>query len=361
MSAGFDISNLQDSSVLTLNDMRDRIMIDPEYQREGSVWTLSKKQLFIDSLLNKYDVPKIYFHNLLNSSDEKRYDYAIIDGRQRLETIWDFLDNKFSLDAEFKFIEDESTQIGGLYFKDIIKSYPRIATRLYGRSLMIMIVRTSDIDFIEDMFTRLNEAVPLNAAEKRNSFGGPLPQMTRELVKHQFFLKNLKVSATRYRHHDLVAKMLWIAYAIPKLKTIPDTKKVTLDNFYRSGRLMGVNELDVLSKDVRQTLDLMSEQFGETDYLLKSASVVPVYFALYHQSRKLKFHALLSRQDLALFEEKREENRRRFQAEDENVDFKLIEYDELAQSSNDGASISARIETLREFLGLPHLNIGRLL
>jgi hypothetical protein len=38
----FIISNLQDASILALNDMRDVIKIDPEYQREGGVWSLER-------------------------------------------------------------------------------------------------------------------------------------------------------------------------------------------------------------------------------------------------------------------------------------------------------------------------------
>ena len=43
---------------------RSAIQEKPPYQRESSVWSLEKQQLFIDSLLNGYDVPKIYLHDL---------------------------------------------------------------------------------------------------------------------------------------------------------------------------------------------------------------------------------------------------------------------------------------------------------
>src|SRR2546430_1072171 len=37
---------------------RNAININPPYQRESGVWSTAKKQLFIDSLMNEFDVPK---------------------------------------------------------------------------------------------------------------------------------------------------------------------------------------------------------------------------------------------------------------------------------------------------------------
>ncbi len=54
----------------------------PDYQRESGVWSTEKKQLFLDSLFNEFDVPKFYFHDL--TGGKGRYDYAIIDGKKRL-------------------------------------------------------------------------------------------------------------------------------------------------------------------------------------------------------------------------------------------------------------------------------------
>lgn len=40
---------------------------------------------------------------------------------------------------------------------------------------------------IEDMYSRLNEAVPLNAAEKRNTLGGIMANLIRKIADHDFF------------------------------------------------------------------------------------------------------------------------------------------------------------------------------
>jgi hypothetical protein len=342
---------------LALYHIRDRILLNPVYQREGGVWTRSKKQLFIDSLLNRYDIPKLYFHKLSGEFLDSSHDYSLIDGRQRLEAIWDFLQNKFPLDKDFVFMEDNTTELAGKYFKEFVAINPRMTTRLYSRALSVMVVNTDDADYIEDMFTRLNEAVPLNAAEKRNSFGGPLPIVTRQIVHHLFFSEHVAISNTRYRHHDLAAKMLWLNHSTVLDGIIPDTKKVTLDTYYRSCKRQDMEVAELDRHQTEAVLSDMAHLFGDRDELLRSSGVLPVYFLLFQQLRMAGCVGWLTRQQLSDFEAARADNRFRLEtAEDDaaaGVDPQLIEYDELAQSSNDAASISSRLATLRKHLGLP--------
>ena len=46
---------MKNSSIMWLYTERDKIQTDPDYQRNGGVWTLSKRQLLIDSILNDYE------------------------------------------------------------------------------------------------------------------------------------------------------------------------------------------------------------------------------------------------------------------------------------------------------------------
>ena len=85
---------LKNSTIMLLFSERDEIQVDPEYQRKGGVWNKEKKQLLIDSILNDYDIPKIYFHDL-PETQHNQYEYSVIDGRQRLETIWQFMSDEF--------------------------------------------------------------------------------------------------------------------------------------------------------------------------------------------------------------------------------------------------------------------------
>lgn len=346
----FQITALQDASILAIDDMREEIQIDPDYQRPGGVWDIKKKQLFVDSLLNRYDIPKLYFHQISGSEQSDRHRFAIVDGRQRLETVWSFIDGDFPLADDFAYLDDPNVQAGGMTYRELSEAYPKLITRLSSRTLMIMVVSADEFEFVEDMFSRLNEAVPLNAAEKRNAFGGPLPLITRRLVKHRFFSSRLKIPETRYRHHDVAAKFLYLE----DNESIVDTKKASLDNFFKNASDAKQTEIDFRETDnaVQDIVSTMAETFIENDNLLKSAGMVIVYYVLFSRLRRDGIVNNIRRTSLVEFESLRARNRKLFENDLDGVDRRLIEFDELAQSSNDGAAIRERYEALRDYLKL---------
>src|SRR5690242_9913539 len=74
--------------------------LNPPYQREGGVWKESTRSALVDSIINGLDVPKLYFERLATRKpgpDGLDYQYAVIDGKQRLEAILAFLDGDLEL------------------------------------------------------------------------------------------------------------------------------------------------------------------------------------------------------------------------------------------------------------------------
>ena len=343
----FEITSLSESSVLYLVDIRNRIKIDPEYQRPGGVWALKNKQLFIDSLLNRYDIPKLYFHTLVRERDDLPFKWAIIDGRQRLEAIWDFFDGNFALDEDFEDFSSPDTQAAGLKYEELAKCFPKLLSRLHSRILDVRVINTDDLDTIEDMFSRLNEAVPLNAAEKRNAFSGPLPALFRELARHEFFRRKIRVPETRYRHLDIAAKMFYLQHRAEFV----DTKRAPLDRFVRGAASREYRNLPETLVRVKETLSAMCRVFEDDDPLLRSSGMVIIYFMALSKLQCGEHAGEFEREDLIQFENRRKQNRQRLERDEEDVDFRLIEFDELIRSSNDGSSIRRRCEVLLDELG----------
>jgi hypothetical protein len=58
----FRVVGMPNSSLIRIYSERRFIQVDPDYQRMSEIWTLDKRQLLIDSILNEYDIPKLYFH-----------------------------------------------------------------------------------------------------------------------------------------------------------------------------------------------------------------------------------------------------------------------------------------------------------
>ncbi|MGH2475151.1 MAG: DUF262 domain-containing protein [Candidatus Limnocylindrales bacterium] len=247
----------------------------PPYQRESAVWSLDKQQLFIDSLLNGYDVPKIYLHDLRGEHPTKVY--AIVDGKQRLTTLWSFLTDGFALANDFR-IEPRNvppevpdgavTPVAGLRFSELDPVWRRLFEETF---LSVVLIRHATEADIEDLFSRLNNGEPLNAAEKRNAMGGDLVRMIRDVARRPFFVERLHFSNVRHQHHDLAARLLALEWArLESAQGIPDLRGPALDGLVRDHRRLAGDTGARLQAAVEVTLTRLDRVFGPRDPLLGS-------------------------------------------------------------------------------------------
>jgi maltose-binding protein MalE len=97
-------------------------------------------------------------------------------------------------------------------------------------------VETDDTELIDEMFSRLNEAIALSSAEKRNALGGPIPTFINELANHPFFTSKVSFSNKRYQHKEAAAKLLFLENCLLYHRKIKDTKRAFLDAFVKEYR-----------------------------------------------------------------------------------------------------------------------------
>lgn len=354
----FALSKYLPSSLLIVYSDRSVIELDPEYQRIGGVWTREKRQLLIDSLINGFDVPKLYFHEFVppKQRNQRTYRYAIIDGKQRIQTIWDFIEGKLQLAEDFEYLRDDSVEAGGLDYQELATRYPHVKARFDGTPLDIITIRTTDLELVEDLFSRLNEAVPLNAPEKRAAFGGPLPIVIKKTAKHTFLTTCVPFPDQRYRHRDLAAKFLYIEYE----NRIVNTKKANLDAFVKDfkrwrkarDKRATANAIKKLMDLVNDTLNIMESVFVKNDSLLRQVGMVTVYYYLF-RSIRVKSVTNTSRKMLDQFEIARRQNRERVELEGEGadgIDTDLLEFDKHSQTPNDAYAIRIRLRILLRYL-----------
>jgi hypothetical protein len=338
------ISSLPLSTVLFVHTERDGIQTDPEYQRDGDIWTIEKRQLLIDSILNGYDIPKIYFHKFARPKkvNGDRKSYAIVDGKQRLLSIWQFIDGAFGLSEDFEYFIDPSVKAGGLRYGELGNKYPKLKLRFDSYPLSIVTIEAADTELIEDMFSRLNEAVPLSAAEKRNAFPGPIPKEIRSLSGREFFKKNLPFSNARYRHLDLGAKFLLTEDA----SKVADTKKAYLDAFVLRWKAKDQKDAKRLTTRAGAVLALMEKCFQAQDPLLRSVAMVSLYYHLFRLANAEGWLSKLTRRKLVAFEEARKKNRQRAETDIAAADYDLLEFDRLAHSPSDAFSTTVRLRVI---------------
>lgn len=80
--------------VITFFTHRGRYGIDRTYQREVGTWEPPDEQYFIDTILRGFGMPPIFIH-VKGDTD------FIVDGQQRLNTIWKFKDARVELGDQY--------------------------------------------------------------------------------------------------------------------------------------------------------------------------------------------------------------------------------------------------------------------
>jgi hypothetical protein len=352
----FKVKELSERSVEWLWKNRDQIDENPVYQRRGKVWTEKDKAFLIDSILNDYDVPKMYladFTSVKNPLNQRKKRYAVIDGKQRLEAVTEFFKGELPLNKKFIYEADPSLPLGGLKYNDLALKYPEVAQKFRAYRLAIMGVTTEEEKKISDLFIRLNRSKPLVGAEIRNAMLGIVPPLIRRLAGDKFFKTRIAFETGRLQDQNAAAKVLLLEFR----GQFVDTKKAQLDGFVQEFIQEGIGTgktFKSTTRSCRRVLKDMTQVFIERDTLLRSQGPLTIYYWLVkkHAARKKKI-----RQFLVDFEFRRRDNRRRASTQPPTgiIDGELLTFDFMSRSPNDQASCMRRYAILESrfeaFLG----------
>jgi hypothetical protein len=338
----FQILRLESKPVIWWASQRSKIDMNPIYQREGRLWSRADKAFLIDSILNGYDIPKIYMTDFtvgVAKLNKKGLSYAIIDGKQRLEAIFDFADGKLVLDDEFVFQPDLKLKLAGLGYPELSKLYPDVANVFSNWPLSVVHVVTDDQEKIDELFVRLNRSKPLTGAEIRNAMAGPVTELTRFLVGHELFKSSISFPKKRAQDKNAAAKILMFEFN----GKLVETKKASLDKFTVQGRKEqsrreSKEKIELSSRRVIDTLDRMSEIFLPKDPLLRSAGVFPVYYWFVRENDAKQDQYV--REFLNAFEKARKENREVASVPENaaRADSELLTFDRFNRSTDDERS-----------------------
>lgn len=328
---------------------RNAIDESPEYQRESAVWSRDKQQLFIDSVLNKFDVPKLYFHDLRNAKGV--HEYAVVDGKQRLYAIYQFLKGQLALADDFRLYEPRQghqAPNGGAKFADLDEYWQE---EFKGTALSVVLIQNASDDDIEELFSRLNNGEPLNAAEKRNAMGGDMCRLISEVAKHKFFAESVKIKNTRYQHLESAAKFLLIENtALSSGGSCADLKKRFLDELVKKNKKLDAASKVGLERRVTDHLSAMQKVFSKSDPLLAKQAYLPLYYIFIKRilteygdpKLKSKIHEFLES-----FQGIRVANLDKSEEERDSV---LIEFGRLMQQgTNDLNSLQSRVAILTRY------------
>lgn len=185
-----------DFSLATIANMIENNSIDiaPHYQRRDR-WNNEKQSALIESFLINVPVPPVYL------SEDDYGHYSVIDGKQRITSIFDFLTGKLKLKNLKEFPE-----LNGTTFENLPSQLKNVLTvRPFIR--VITLLKQSDPELKYEVFLRLNTGgEKLKPQEVRNvAYSGHINDLLFELAEHPFLKHKLKITSeksTAYRNMD---------------------------------------------------------------------------------------------------------------------------------------------------------------
>jgi len=133
--------------------------MDPPYQRR-SVWNQRFKDYFVDTVLLNYPAPAIFLYEEI--APDGRSMYHVVDGKQRLTTLFEFTSDVFPVSEE-----SELQHLRGIYFN----SFDNDAKRAFwSYQFLLEYVPADDPKVITEIFDRINRNVAkLSAQELRHA------------------------------------------------------------------------------------------------------------------------------------------------------------------------------------------------
>lgn len=145
-----------------------KLILDPDYQR-NPIWKPDKKTAFIESLYMGILIPPIYVVEIPGENILDGFTYEVVDGKQRLTTILEFIENKLILVQ--KALEYYSDWFSRKKFEQIQNEYPELTNTMLSSVLDIYVITANSPEFTKyDIFSRLNKgSAPLKVNEIRKA------------------------------------------------------------------------------------------------------------------------------------------------------------------------------------------------
>lgn len=255
------VTSVVDYNLGTLADLVQTKAVDlsPEYQRRFR-WDPIRQSKLIESFLMNVPVPPIFLN------EDKYGQYSVIDGKQRLNTIFEFLRGRLRLTGLeiFSDINDNTFDSLPSRLQTVIKTRPTLRA--------IIILRQSDEDVKFEVFQRLNTGgVQLNPQEIRNStYTGPLNNAILDLSVNKQFHKLLGITN---KDKSAIYQEMRDAELVLRYFTFRNTwqdfsggMKRQMDEYMRNNSHMGESGLEELKNDFLNTVNVVEAAFGEHSF-----------------------------------------------------------------------------------------------
>ncbi|MCW3700999.1 DUF262 domain-containing protein [Burkholderia cenocepacia] len=255
--------------ISTLKTMiEEQIKLNPDFQRRDR-WDTRKQSRFVESIIMNVPVPPVFL------GEDKYGSYVVLDGRQRLTAIYEFLRGSYALEKLEVWKELNDMRYSDLEDKGLA---PTIKRRFIPA---VLLLRESSPEVKYDVFDRLNTGgVPLNAMEIRNAvFQGKFNRLLHDLSDNQIFreLWEIPQNNSERKQNTLYSNMRDIElvlrfFALRNPAEIRKSFKWWLGHYLETRNALAESDEEILQNDTRafvRAVESIKRVFGTADAFVR--------------------------------------------------------------------------------------------
>lgn len=233
----------------------------PSFQR-GYVWDKGRASRLIESILLNVPLPLIY------SAEEADGREVVIDGQQRLLSVFGFISGKFPKEQSrfrltgLKLLRD----LNGKTFDELPEEVRRSIQQYLFQIIRISKESHADVKF--EIFERLNSgSVTLNAQELRNCvYRGRFNEVLRKLADNAVFQKLIGGLGQNSRMQDVELVLRFLAFLERTYLNYSGSMKSFLNEFMNDFRDISDEKAAYFEQMFKQAVDLSWTVFGDNAF-----------------------------------------------------------------------------------------------
>lgn len=263
----------------SMHDEKHTLRMDHVIQRQSGQWDGDKlkKSLLIHSILANYPIPPLYC--LKEPVNDKDYSYSVLDGKQRLTTIFDYIDGKYALDEDTPgvIIDDVTYGLGNKYFTDLDiecqQELLRFKFTIYG-------FEDADDDLIEEIFFRLNNSTPLSKPQKSMALTGVQnAAFIKSILSDKFFSEICKFSTLQRRKSDDMCTLLQSMMLLDNRYYDYEYSSLSVDEVMHYAKYIKNNYSEEQKERLYDIIDYLEKAFPEQEKMLKKINIPMIILA----------------------------------------------------------------------------------
>lgn len=269
---------------------REQLVTDHKIQRVSGQWSPSQKSLFIHSLATEFIVPAIYCtkeNRGLKNGNKTMFTYSALDGKQRLTTVVDFLNDKFVLSDDVPLIN--GVDFSGMKFSEL---HEDVQESIENYNITMYKIENATDEELEEIFFRLNASTPLSKIQKgKAKMGVGLATNLDDLINHRFWTETAKLSENQIKKEDNLKLLIQLFMLIDENYQVESMTPTKITNYLQVMRSRFEN--GTLESDRNKALEILeycATSLEEPNKRLLVPTNIPMFLVTANQALNLNIH-----------------------------------------------------------------------